>query len=53
MDKKSNLELPESLEFYREKIEATIKPYIQIEITDSSFLSTLEVRRFDSNGIVL
>ncbi len=29
----SNIELPENLEIYREKIEATIKPYLQIELT--------------------
>ncbi len=33
MNHKLNLELPENLEIYREKIEATIKPYLQIELT--------------------
>ena len=36
MNYKLNQELPENLKIYREQIEATVKPYIEIELTESS-----------------
>ena len=36
MNRKPNIELPPELEVYRQQIEATIKPYVEIQLTENS-----------------
>ena len=35
MDYKLDVELSPELELYRDKIEATIKPYVEVQLTDN------------------